>query len=85
MSKHDKTLARVQKKPTPADIRWEDLKSMLESMGFKYLKNSGARRKFFHEGQQTLIICHEPHPDPCVDKGCINDVVDVLKVNGFIK
>lgn len=85
MSKHGKTLARIQTKPTPADIRWDDLKNMLENMGFKYLKKSGSRRKFFHAQTQTLISCHEPHPDPCVDKGCVNDVVDILKVNGFIQ
>lgn len=84
MTKHDKTLVRIQAKPTPADVRWADLKSMLESMGFKYIKNKGARRKFFHGQTQTLISCHEPHPDPCVDKGCLNDVVEILKINGFI-
>lgn len=85
MSKHEKTLARIQGRPTPADVRWDDLRSMLESMGFTYLKKSGARRKFFHAESQTLICCHEPHPNPCVDKGCINDVVDTLRTNGFIQ
>jgi hypothetical protein len=49
------------------------------------LKNSGSRRKFFHREKQALIICHEPHPRPMVDKACVVDVVRHLKAYGFLK
>lgn len=85
MSKHQKALDRLSARPPPADFKWEELKALLEHLGYKMLNNSGSRRKFFHEGKQALIICHQPHPAPNVDKGCIVDVVEHLRANGFIK
>ena len=57
---------------------------MLEHLGYKMLKNSGSRRKFYHSEKQALIICHEPHPAPNVDKGCVVDVVMHLRAYGFL-
>ena len=60
---------------------------MLEHLGYKMLRNSGSRRKFYHSEKQALIICHEPHPSPSpspsVDKVCVADVVEHLRVNGL--
>jgi hypothetical protein len=84
MSKHQKSIERLCAKPTPADIKWSELKGVLEHLGYKMLKGSGSRRKFFHAGMDLLIICHEPHPSPDVDKGCVDDVYDHLKENGLI-
>lgn len=85
MSKHQKTLARMCKKPVPNDIKWDDFKAALESLGYKMLKGGGSRRKFFHQEKDRLISCHMPHPSPDVDKGCIADVVEHLEINGFLE
>jgi predicted RNA binding protein YcfA (HicA-like mRNA interferase family) len=84
MAKHDKTLLKLSVKPTPADIKWNELKGLLEHLGYRALNNDGSRRKFFHQGKDALIICHRPHPSPDVDKGCIDDVVEHLKKYEFI-
>lgn len=84
MAKHDKTLEKLCAKPTPASIKWDELKSLLEHLGYKMLPGSGSRRKFFHEGKQLLICLHQPHPSPDVGKSSIDDVVEHLKTNGFI-
>ena len=84
MSKHQKALHRLCATPPPADIKWQELKAVLEHLGYALLKNTGSRRKFYHEGKKVLIICHEPHPTPNVDKGCVADVVEHLRTNGFI-
>jgi predicted RNA binding protein YcfA (HicA-like mRNA interferase family) len=84
MSKHQKALERLRAKPPAADIKWNELKTVLEHLGYEMLKNNGSRRKFVHRGTKALIICHEPHPSPDVDKGCIVDVVAHLEANGFI-
>lgn len=83
MSKHDKTLAKMQRKPVPSDISWDAMAAALKYLGFKQLNNDGSRRKFFHKERGVLIICHAPHPLPDVDKGCINDVVEKLTDHGF--
>jgi hypothetical protein len=84
MAKHDKTLEKLCAKPTPASIKWTELRGLLEHLGYQMLSGSGARRKFFHEDKDALICCHQPHPSPDVDKGCIADVVEHLKTYGFI-
>lgn len=84
MAKHRKALEKLCATPPRADIKWDELKSALEHLGYTMLKGSGSRRKFFHQGKNALIICHAPHPSPDVDKGCIADVIEHLKANGFI-
>ena len=84
MAQHDKTLKRICAKPTPADIRWSELKVLLEQLGYVMQPGKGSRRKFYHAGKGALIICHEPHPSPELDKGCVDDVVEHLKAYGFI-
>lgn len=85
MSRHLKALEKLCKKPPPASLKWSELKGILEHLGYKMLKNSGSRRKFYHARKDLLINCHEPHPSPNVGKGCIVDVVEHLKANGFIE
>lgn len=84
MAKHRKALEKLCATPPSADIKWDELKSVLEHLGYTMLKGSGSRRRFFHQAKNALIICHAPHPSPDVDKGCIADVIDHLKTNGFI-
>lgn len=84
MAKHQKALAKLCSTPPSSDIKWSELKGVLEHLGYVMLKNSGSRRKFFHKEKNALIICHEPHPSPDVDKGCIADVIEHLKTHGFI-
>jgi len=85
MPKHLKLLEKLCAKPPPASFKWSDLKGVLRHLGFKMISNSGSRRKFHHVQKDVLIICHEPHPSPDVDKGCIVDVVETLKANGFVE
>ena len=84
MSKHKKALERLCARPPASDLKWHDLKALLEHLGYEMLTNSGARRKFVHKATKALIICHEPHPSPNVDKGCIAAVVAHLKANELI-
>ena len=84
MSKHDKFRERLCARPIPADIEWTELKRFLEHLGYQMLKGRGSRRKFFHRGKNALIICHEPHPRPTIDKGCIAYIVDHLKLHQLI-
>ena len=84
MSKHQKALERLCASPPPANFKWADLRAILEHLGYDMLKNTGSRRKFVHRETKAIISCHEPHPSPDVDKGCIADVVEHLRRNGLI-
>ena len=84
MSKHQKALDRLRARPPASDIKWSELKAILEHLGYEMLKGSGSRRKFFHPVSKALISCHQPHPSPNGDKGCIVDVVTHLEAYGLI-
>ena len=88
MSKHEKNLKRLSATPKPADLKWDELAGILKYLGYELLKSGksgGSRRKFYHKEKDALICCHEPHPSPDVDKGCISDVVEHLKMYKFIE
>jgi hypothetical protein len=85
MSRRRKALERIGATPPPSDLTWKELRSTLERLGYEMLSGSGARRKFWHEGRKALIICHEPHPDPHVDKACITEIREHLTQYGFTK
>lgn len=88
MSKHEKVIQRLCATPTPADIKWNELVGLLNYLGYEPLKkgkSGGSRRKFYHKAKDALICCHEPHPSPDVDKGCVADVVEHLRNYEFIK
>lgn len=84
MSKHQKALDRLRARPPASDIKWNELKSLLEHLGYKMLTNNGSRRKFFNPTTEALIICHQPHPSPNVKKSCIVGVVAHLEAYGLI-
>lgn len=87
MSTHRKALQKLKTIPPPADLKWTELKGLLEHLGYAMLKrgkSGGSRRKFYNKEKDALIICHEPHPSPDVDKGCLADIVEHLKAYGLI-
>jgi predicted RNA binding protein YcfA (HicA-like mRNA interferase family) len=85
MSKNDKTITKIRRKPTASDIKWSDLKTALESLGYEAMNNDGSRRKFIHKETKAIISCHKPHPSPNVGKCTIDDIRTHLIEHGFIK
>ena len=85
MSKKSKALEKICKSPTPASVKWEELRTALEGLGYTVLNGSGSRRKFFHTETKDIISCHEPHPSPDVDKGCLDAVITHLREQGLVK
>ena len=86
MSRHGKTLGKITSRPVPAGIKWKEIKALLLSLGYEQKscgKTGGSRRKFYHRKKDDLIICHRPHPEPTIDKGCVSDIARHLKKHGF--
>ncbi len=84
MSKISKIIQKITVKPTPSNIKWDELVTLLEHLGFKVLKNSGSRRKFFNKELDRMISLHEPHPKPEVLPCYIKQVVGNLQDWGLI-
>lgn len=85
MAKQGKTIRKILTKPIPANVQWNEIKSLLIKLGYKRIdKSGGSSRKFYHKEVDDLIVCHKPHPESTVDRGCISDIVQHLKEKGFV-
>ncbi|WP_390888322.1 type II toxin-antitoxin system HicA family toxin [Comamonas testosteroni] len=88
MSKQEKMLIKMCRVPPPSDLRWDDMVTVLEALGYEQYKTGktgGSRRRFVHRVSKVVILCHEPHPSPNVDKGCVVQVVEHLRDQGLIE
>ena len=87
MSKTETLLAKLCRKPTPADFRYSDLKKILSSFGYVESTKgatSGSRVKFYHPETKAILLLHKPHPGDIMVKGAVESVVAFLKENGHI-
>ena len=86
MSKHEKLVQRIFAKPTPADVTWNEMVTLLDGLGYEVFnsKRGGSRRKFVHKETKAVIFAHEPHPQPEVCKALIDDIRQHLTDRGLI-
>lgn len=61
MSKHEKLLAKLARRPTPTDFRWDDLVTVAEHLGFTVSCGSGSHHTFQHVGGLTFTMSRT-HP-----------------------
>ena len=69
MTKKDKLLERSL--AFPNDFTFDELKTLLESMGFEVEnkgKTSGSRVAFIHINFKKHILIHKPHPSKIINK-----------------
>ena len=59
-SKQRKTLASVFSSPTPKNIVWADIESLLLAVGCELIEGSGSRIALIRDGQKADF--HRPHP-----------------------
>ncbi|MYC28829.1 MAG: type II toxin-antitoxin system HicA family toxin [Chloroflexi bacterium] len=79
-NRHRSTLARIFASPTPPDIRWAEVVSLLRALDVEILEAAGSRVRLRSGGKQKVI--HRPHPKPYLSKGAVRDVVDFLNEVG---
>ena len=60
--RHRRTLERMQAAPTPADIRWEEIESLLGALGVNLVERAGSRVQLV-KGTESIVV-HRPHQDP---------------------
>lgn len=83
MSKQNKLLKRFSSKPS--DFTYEELKKLL--FGFDYMENtlgrtSGSRIAFVNSKNKHIIRLHKPHPDNCLKRYQIDQIIESLKEQG---
>ena len=79
MSKKEKLIARLRQRPS--DFTWEELTSLLKSLGYREVKTSrtgGSRRRFVNPSFATITL-HKPHPQKILKRYAIDQILDILK------
>ncbi|MCR5661599.1 MAG: type II toxin-antitoxin system HicA family toxin [bacterium] len=74
-------------KPTPANFRYSDLRTILKHFGYIESNKgatSGSRVKFYHPETKAAIMLHKPHPGDEMVKSAIDSVVIFLKEHSHI-
>jgi hypothetical protein len=86
MTQSKKALERIKALPTPSDVRWDELVTVLGSLGYDLLppKKGGSFRKFHNKVTGHILQLHEPHPSKIVKRVYIKMIVDALKEQGLI-
>ncbi|EKH8549304.1 type II toxin-antitoxin system HicA family toxin [Salmonella enterica] len=69
-SRHRKALADVMTTPPKPGIKWDDVVSLINTLGGKVKNGNGSRRKFVLMG--SVYQTHQPHPGNVMDKGAVN-------------
>ena len=79
MAQADKIIEKIRAKPTPSNIKWDELVLALRHLGYKMATNSGSRRKFYNAELDSLMSLHEPHPGNEVKPCYIKEVRETLE------
>ena len=74
--KQQKALLLIFEKPTRSDLRYEDLKSLLTSLGARIGEGRGSRVRFEYGAYSVHI--HRPHPQKVLPKYSVELVRDFL-------
>ena len=73
-------LARIRRRPPPADLRWQDIVSALEHYGVEVSERKGSRVRL-KKGHERIVV-HRPHPGPHTGRETIRDIASFLKIAG---
>ncbi len=79
-SKQRKVLQTIYTDPVLSSITWNDIESLLLSLGAEKREGSGSRVGFSLNGVD--IIVHRPHPRKETDKGAVKSIRKFLSNAG---
>ena len=76
--KHQKTLKQIFKRPTSANIQWNDIEALFIALGAKVTERAGSRVAVVLFGE--VRVFHRPHPSPNTDKGAVASIRKWLEI-----
>lgn len=79
-SRHRRTLDRIFANPTPADLRWSEIETLLRAVGAEISEGAGSRARVALGGVRAVF--HRPHPNPEARRGLVRAVRDFLATAG---
>ena len=67
----------MQAAPTPADIRWADIISLLSALEVAVVERAGSRVQLV-KGTDSMVV-HRPHPRPETRRETVRDIVRFIE------
>lgn len=78
--KHNKILEAIFLNPTPSNILWSDIESLLKALGAEISEGNGSRVRIKLNGIRAVF--HRPHPQKETDKGSVKSMKRFLENAG---
>ncbi len=79
--RHRATLTAIFSRPTRANIRWDEIESLLLACGAVTEERAGSRVSVEINGLDKVF--HRPHPGNNADKGTVTSVRNFLRIAGI--
>lgn len=79
MSKKDKLLTKFLKSPPAKDLTFDELASLLASLGYEKIEGSGSAVKFYNKQKDSLINLHKPHPSNILKVYLVKQIQNKIK------
>ena len=73
-------MERMRAAPTPADIRWAEIVSLLSALGINVIERAGSRVQLV-KGADSMVV-HRPHPRPETRRETVRDIVRFIERTG---
>ena len=70
----------MQATPTPADIRWAEIESLLTALGVNITERAGSRVQL-NKGRYSIVV-HRPHPRPEANRNTVRDIARFIEQAG---
>ena len=71
-TKQKKVYEAIFKNPVQPDIEWQEIESLLKSLGANVSEGNGSRVRIELNGQRAVF--HRPHPERVTDKGAVKSM-----------
>lgn len=71
-TKQKKVYEEIFKNPVQSDIEWQEIESLLKSLGANISEGNGSRVRIELNGQRAVF--HRPHPEKVTDKRAIKSM-----------
>lgn len=67
----------MQTTPTPTDIRWAEIESLLSTLGVSLVERTGSRVQLV-KGAESIVV-HRPHPRPVASRDTVRDIAKFIE------
>lgn len=79
-NRHYVTLCAIFEDPARSNINWQEIESLLRSVGAELSEGRGSRVRIALNGRKAVF--HRPHPEKETDKGAVKSMRDFLIASG---